>query len=297
MKKIGFIGYGNIGNLIVNNILSLNLIKQEDMIISNRNLNKLNSLSENYPNLTTTSNNELLAKESQIIFICVETPDFKNVLIEIKTYLKGKTHLIHCSAGLSFEMISNIYAGKISQIIPTIISKSEIRLEKSDNVKLSYLNNEKKGVTLISHNANVDKEDKEFIEDLFENFTNIKVFSVEELENERNLETATLLASSSPALIASLIKQIAMVLNQYSSLKFNDLENILIKTIKASAIHLDEENLTINELINKTATKGGITQVGLDYIEENNETMTNLFKELFEKYDDVKFKLNQEYLK
>jgi pyrroline-5-carboxylate reductase len=298
MEKIGFIGYGNIGNLIVNNILSLNLIKQGDIIVSNRNLNKLNSLKKNYPNLTITSNNEFLAKKSQVIFIFVETPDFKNVLMEIKPHLNKKSYLIHCSAGLSFDMISKVYSGKISQIIPTIISKSDMKLEKSeDSKKLSQLENIKKGITLISHNVNVEKEDKKFIEDLFKNFTNIKILSEKELENERNLETSTLLSSSGPALISCFIKKVAIILNQYSSLKSNDLEDILIKTLKSTAIQLDEENLTINELIDKTATKGGITQVGLDYIEENGDQLDKLFKELFEKYDDVKFKLNQEYSK
>jgi pyrroline-5-carboxylate reductase len=283
IKKIGVIGYGNIGNLIVNNVLSLNLIKQEDIIVSNRNLNKLNNLKENYPNLTTTDNNKLLAEKSQIIFIFVETPDFKNVLLEIKPYLNEKSHIIHASAGLSFNMISNIYSGKITKLIPTIISKV-------DN------SNTKKGVTLISHNKKVNKEDKKFIEDLFENFTNIKIFNAKE-ENGRDFEIATLVSSCSHAFLASLIKNTLIILNHSSSLNPDDLEDILIKTIKAATIQLDDKKITIDKLMNKTATPGGITQIGLDYIDENNAVIDELFKELFKEFDNVKSKLNQEYLK
>ena len=48
--KIGVIGYGNMGSMIVNNILKLNLLlDDEELIVSNRHLNKFESLIEEYP--------------------------------------------------------------------------------------------------------------------------------------------------------------------------------------------------------------------------------------------------------
>jgi len=45
--KIGFIGYGNMGQMIINNILSLNLLNEEEIIVSNRTIAKLNLLKKN----------------------------------------------------------------------------------------------------------------------------------------------------------------------------------------------------------------------------------------------------------
>ena len=50
--KMGVIGYGNMGSMIVNNILKLNLLlDDEELIVSNRHLNKFESLIEEYPSL------------------------------------------------------------------------------------------------------------------------------------------------------------------------------------------------------------------------------------------------------
>ena len=40
--KLGIIGYGRIGQMISENLLKLNLINPDEIIISNRNIKKLN---------------------------------------------------------------------------------------------------------------------------------------------------------------------------------------------------------------------------------------------------------------
>ena len=67
--KIGVIGYGNMGSMIVNNILKLNLLlDDEELIVSNRHLNKFESLIEEYPeeNLNITSDNKEVATQCTI---------------------------------------------------------------------------------------------------------------------------------------------------------------------------------------------------------------------------------------
>ena len=81
--KIGVIGYGNMGSMIVNNILKLNLLlDDEELIVSNRHLNKFESLIEEYPeeNLNITSDNKEVATQCEKILISVETPQFKEII-------------------------------------------------------------------------------------------------------------------------------------------------------------------------------------------------------------------------
>ncbi|MDR3063696.1 MAG: NAD(P)-binding domain-containing protein [Methanobrevibacter sp.] len=301
-KKLGFIGYGNIGKLVINNILSLNLFDFKNIIVSNRNLSKLNLLIEKYPDVTVTSDNKFLAIESDIIFIFIGTGDVKNLLEEIKPYLNENTYLIHSAAALSFQMISKIYNGKVSQVIPSMASKSESDLEKLSNLKrlndldeVLELNREKHGVSLIAHNELVEEDNKEFLEDLFSSFSDIKVLGRENLENERNMEVATILSSCGPALISIFIKNLVKLSNSYCNLEKEELENILIKTVKSTTTQLDENNQTIDEIIRNTATKGGITQVGLDYIQNNNHVIDVMLKELFKTYNEKIAILNKQY--
>ena len=106
--KIGVIGYGNMGSMIVNNILKLNLLlDDEELIVSNRHLNKFESLIEEYPdeNLNITSDNTEVATQCEKILISVETPQFKEVLEEIKPFINENTHIIYTCAGLNFNHI------------------------------------------------------------------------------------------------------------------------------------------------------------------------------------------------
>ena len=110
--KIGVIGYGNMGSMIVNNILKLNLLlEDEELIVSNRHLNKFESLIEEYPdeNLNITSDNTEIAKSCEKILISVETPQFKEVLDEITPFINEKTHIIYTCAGLSFNHIKQFF--------------------------------------------------------------------------------------------------------------------------------------------------------------------------------------------
>ena len=123
--KIGVIGYGNMGSMIVNNILKLNLLlDDEELIVSNRHLNKFESLIEEYPeeNLSITSDNKEVATQCQKILISVKTPQFKEIIEEIKPFLNESTHIIYTCSGLNFNHIKQYFDGKLSLVIPTLAS-------------------------------------------------------------------------------------------------------------------------------------------------------------------------------
>ncbi|WP_225370836.1 hypothetical protein [Methanobrevibacter arboriphilus] len=50
------------------------------------------------------------------------------------------------------------------------------------------------------------------------------------------------------------------------------------------------------DIIDKTSTKKGITEIGLNYLDKNsNELINELFDSLLERYDEVKSELNKNY--
>lgn len=237
MEKIGFIGYGNMGKMIIKNILKFNIFDSQEMIISNRNIAKLDKLKENYPNIVITDDNKYLAKNSNKIFIFVETPQFKNLIKDISIFLDENTHIVHICAGLSFDNISNIYNGSVSQVIPSIASTFN---EKSENY------NFKNGISLILHNKNTSDEDKEFVEEIFNEFSYIEIIddlkrdiNVDNNVNDNNIssnndiEVATILSSCGPAFISLMIDNLAKISSLYIDDDFDEfvknLFNILLK--------------------------------------------------------------------
>jgi len=294
MDKIGFIGYGNIGKMVINNILEFNIFDSHEIIISNRTISKLDELKEDYPSITITDDNKYLAKNSNKIFVFVETPQFKEIINEIFLAIGENTHIVHVCAGLSFDNISKIYKGSISQVIPSIAS--------SFNEKYNF---EKLGVTLISHNKNTSNENKEFVEKIFNRFSYIEImgdFTVVEFENRlssaNSLEIATILASCGPAFVSLMIDKLADVVNLKSENNWgrDKSKEIIIKTLLGTLIQIDTKNLTTNEIITGTATKKGITEIGLNYLGDNFDELANgIFDILLKRYDEVKEDLDKEY--
>ncbi|MCL2688111.1 MAG: NAD(P)-binding domain-containing protein [Methanobrevibacter sp.] len=305
MKKIGFIGYGNMGKMILNNILKLNIIPSNEMIVSNRTIAKLNDLKEKYPDILITDDNIFLAQNSYKLFIFVETPEFKNLLDEISPYLDDDCHIIHVCAGLSFDNIFNLYKGSVSQVIPSIISTFNEKYEKFKFGSSGMI--EKLGVTLISHNKYTSNENKEFVEEIFNEFSYIELiddFSKDRIEdymgNNNSLEIATILASCGPAFISLIIDKLAEIASLQSENNINSdkTKEIITKTLLGTLIQIDTNNISTDEIIKMTATKKGITEIGLNYLDNNFEELSNgLFDVLLKRYGEVKRDLANEYSK
>ncbi|MEA4957478.1 Pyrroline-5-carboxylate reductase [bioreactor metagenome] len=310
MDKYGFIGYGNMGQMIIENILNLKIFNPEEMIISNRTLSKLDEIKKKYPNISVTDNNIELAKNSSKIFIFVETPEFKDLICQISPFLHEDSHIIHVCAGLSFDNIKNFYNGSITQVIPSISSKF-------NNGDIDYINHINKnftkenqnvgsytklGVSLILHNKNTLDNDKCLVEEIFNEFSYIQIIDDFEFNingnNERVIEIATILTSCGPAFFSSIIDNLANIAFSKSEngISIDEAKYLIVKTLLSTLIQINNNNLATDEIIDKTSTKKGITEIGVNYLDKNsNILIEKLFDLLIERYDEVKLSLKKNY--
>ena len=301
--KIGVIGYGNMGSMIVNNILKLNLLlDDEELIVSNRHLNKFESLIEEYPeeNLNITSDNEEVAKQCDKILISVETPQFKEVLDEITPFINEKTHIIYNCAGLNFNHIKRFFDGKLTLVIPTLASTV------TSNNSISSLSR-RKGVTLVKHNSKVELQERLFVEDLFNEFSYVKkiddpIYFNEDEDNlhpkENELEISTILSSCGPAFVAMVIEKFAQSCSELSNISKAEAENMILKTVIGTSMLKEDQSLSNEDIINKVATKKGITQEGVNLLDKKlNKISKDLIKNLLNRYEEVNNEMNETYLK
>ncbi|MCI5737678.1 MAG: pyrroline-5-carboxylate reductase dimerization domain-containing protein [Methanobrevibacter ruminantium] len=301
--KIGVIGYGNMGSMIVNNILKLNLLlDDEELIVSNRHLNKFESLIEEYPeeNLSITSDNKEVATQCQKILISVKTPQFKEIIEEIKPFLNESTHIIYTCSGLNFNHIKQYFDGKLSLVIPTLASTV------TSNNSISSLAR-RKGVTLVKHNSKVELQERLFVEDLFNEFSYVRridnpIYFNEEENNldpsDNELEISTIISSCGPAFIAMMIKKFTQTCSESSNISQDEIEDMILKTVIGTAMLKDDQGLSNEDIINKVATKGGITQEGVDLLDKKfNKISKALIKTLLSRYDEVNDEMNKTYLK
>lgn len=271
-KKIGFIGYGNMGKVIINGFILSGALKPEEIILSTRTKDKLSNLEKEYPKIEIAEDNCTTASKSNLLFLFVGTKDVKNVLDEIKNYTTENTHIVYIAAALSMGYVENIFKGKITKVIPSITSEA-----------LS-------GVSLVCHNPDVNKMEASQVNNLFNSIGYVKIIK------ESDFEVGTDITSCSPAFIAKIFMELAKKAASNSGFTKEESEDLVVKTLYGTSKLLHDKNMGFEELIDSVATKGGITEAGLKVLDEElDELLNKLFEKTNEKREIIKSELHKLY--
>jgi len=238
MKKIGFIGVGNIANAIINGSLSAGALKAEDLILFDTMQNKLADFV--LKGATAAESIKELAEKSDILFLTVKPQVVMSVLDEIKPYISGNTLIISPVAGVKIQKINTALGGnkKIIRVMP--------------NTPLMY----SAGATAIAAGAGVSDEEKVFCEKIF------AASGVTATLPEEQIDAVTGISGSSPAFFMRFAREIINegVLQGVDS---NTAQKLVIGTMLGTAKMMLESDRSIDELIKAVASPGGTTEAGL----------------------------------
>jgi pyrroline-5-carboxylate reductase len=249
-KKIGIIGYGSMGKMLLNGFVNSKITDR--LFVSNRDKGKLLTLKTETVHICN-SNSEL-ADICDTIFICVKPLEVKGILYEIRNNLNNDKHIITIAGSLKIMNLEKIYAGKITRIMPTIISEIN------------------EGITLVYHNSKVLENDKRRIEKLLEPFTELKNIPEEEFNIIAEL------TSCAPGIIAGVFREYVKTALKYSDIDTNEINKIVSKTLYGTSKLFYEKEYGFDETIERVATKGGTTEKGVKVLEAK---LPEVFEEMF----------------
>ena len=85
MSKIGFIGYGHMGSVLLNSLVTSQAVEPSQVIVTTKTRNKLDELHANYPAIEIVEDNLTVVKNSDLVFLCVGTYQVKSVLLKFRT--------------------------------------------------------------------------------------------------------------------------------------------------------------------------------------------------------------------
>lgn len=224
-----------------------------------------------YPEVKILEENSQVASTVDCLFICVKPLEVENILYEIRDTLSKHTHLISIAGCVTLNNIAAIFNGKVTKVIPTLTSEV------------------KEGISLVCHNEQVDQKNKFFIERLFNSISKVKVIS------ENDFELGADLTSCAPGLIASIFSEFVKEATKHSSnISYQDAEDMVISTLYGTAKLLFEKEMRFDEMINRVATKGGITEEGVKVFEARlPEVFNELFKVTLAKHEIVKDQISK----
>lgn len=237
--KTGIIGYGSMGKMLLWKFSEAGVLSKEDLFVSNRTIEKLEEASSA---AVICKDNKDLVKNSDIVFVCVRPSDLKNVLCEIKDDLKPGALLVSLNGSVSFDLLSKITSRKMAKVIPSVTAE----INRSQ--------------TLICFNELVDDQSKKMLIDLLS-----CMGDVIELP-EREMGMGSELVSCMPGFIASIFDVLCCSGKKHTDIPMDQIVKMVLNTMSATAKLMLRSGMTFEEVVERVATKGGITEEGTKVI-------------------------------
>lgn len=238
--KIGIIGYGSMGKMLLHKFSNNCKLNKEDLLISNRTIEKLKEVG----NISTILDNKELSKKADIVFLCIRPVDFKNVLEEIKDVINPNSLLVSLNGSISFDSIHKMINNKLTKVIPSVTAE----IDKSQ--------------TLVCFEDNINEEYKITLKKLLLSFGEV----IELPEDEMGMGSE--LVSCMPGFIAAIFDTLCNKAKEHTTIPNDEIIKMVENTITSTIELMIKNDMTFNDVVSRVATKGGITEEGTKVIYE-----------------------------
>ena len=186
MKKIGFIGAGNMAGAIIGGIIKSNLVESQNVIASAKTMTNLNKLKDEY-NINVTLDAREVVKNSDIVFMAVKPNIFDGVLESVNDLSGDENIVVSIAAGKSISSMENII-GDDKKIIRTMPNTPALVNE---------------GMSALCPNKNIEDEELKIVKGIFDSF------GKSEVVGEYLIDSVIGVSGSSPAYVFMFIEAMA----------------------------------------------------------------------------------------
>jgi len=246
-KKIGIIGFGNMGSAIAEQLKAGYQITVFD---------KDKDKTQNLKGINVVLGTAALIKQVDVVVLAVKPQDFDVVLDEAKTIIDGKL-IISIAAGISTAYIEKVLGKvKVIRVMPNLPVKV------------------KEGMSCLCKGKFADDEDLKFTEDLFKRVGKTLI-----IDNEDMMNSVTAISGSGPGFFCDLVEGksldeikdfseqyfIPSLIDTATNLAFTPIQAEILATTTGGGIvqYLIRGNLTPDEVKKQVASPGGTTEAGL----------------------------------
>ena len=248
MRKIAFIGVGNMASAIIGGMLRSGAVDHAHLILSDRFPDKCDAYVQGGATLAATPADA--AREADCVVLSVKPQNFPEILPELAEVESIQDKLIiTIAAGISSDTVKAALRGapvvRVLPNTPMLIGQ---------------------GVSVVCR-ANVTAEDFDFVVSVFEASGRVTVI------DESDMNRIISVTSSSPAYVFAFIGAIYEGARA-QGLDGNDLITTICDVVIGSAELLKSGNLTPEEQIKMVTSKGGTTEQAMRVLSERDLTGT-----------------------
>ena len=245
-KKIGVIGTGNMGESLINGLISFAKLSPNNIYVFDIDQNKLKKVTEQYKTQICSTNENLLDK-ADIILLCVKPQGIEPVLEDISKHDKAHRAIISIAAGIETSFIEQ----KVNKPIPVI------------RVMPNICATVNAAVSALCRGAYASDQTYQICKAIFES-----IGQVVEVKEEL-MDVVTGLSGSGPAYIFLVIEALSAA-GVILGLPENIATILATQTTLGAAKMVLETGLPPKTLKDKVTSPGGTTIQGLLALEKYN---------------------------
>lgn len=246
IQNISFLGAGSIAEAIIGGLLHANVVKGEQITVSNRsNETRLQELHNKYGVKGTHNKKELLTN-TNILFLAMKPKDVAEALTPFKEDIHNNLLIISLLAGVSTHSIRNL----LQKDVPII--------RAMPNTSAAIL----KSATAISSSKHATKEHIQTAIALFETIGLVSVVEEEEMH------AVTALSGSGPAYIYYVVEAMEEAAKKIG-LKEDVAKSLILQTMIGAAEMLKASEKHPSILRKEISSPGGTTEAGIEVLQEH----------------------------
>jgi competence protein ComER len=119
MSRIGVIGTGSMGGMLIRKFVETGAFSTSDLLASNRSPEKVRAVVL-ATGIDIAKNNLDLATASDVIFICVKPLEVKPLLKELAGVLTADKLVVSIAVDVSIDEISSLCDARVARVIPSV---------------------------------------------------------------------------------------------------------------------------------------------------------------------------------
>ncbi|WP_276356317.1 late competence protein ComER [Cohnella caldifontis] len=237
--KVGFIGAGSMGSLLVEAFVSAGAMQPADISVSSRTPSKSAALARRFPGLLPAPSNADAARGADLLFLCVKPSDFRSVLDEIAPVMRADQIAVSITSPVRLAHLELLLPCKVAKLIPSIV------------------NSARSGATLCMWGSRIEPEDRAALMEL------IGAISRPVDIREEDVRAASDISSCGPAFFAYLLEEFTEAAARQSGMDRETAAVLAGEMLLGTARLLAEQGFTTQELQSRVSVPGGITAAAL----------------------------------
>ena len=187
MKKLGFIGAGNMATAMMSGIVSGGIFDAGEIIMSDVSQDRLGFVADKYGVATTSDNIEVI-KNAEAVILAVKPQYYTQVINEIAPFVTGEHLIITIAPGQTLASLAQRFGSDSLKIIRTMPNTPAMVGA---------------GITAVTPNANVTQDELAYVQKI------LGGFGITEVIGENLMDAVVSVSGSSPAYVFMFIEAMA----------------------------------------------------------------------------------------